>query len=182
MINLWSEYKVFESELFGYTENLKKVFFKTFMKWLLKMKIFLLKLGIRKDNGVSVNKKSIDKSSSKISQVLAFHFTTLFSGCLQRWILNPVKHLQWSFFAKIVNRFLLLTIFAKNLHRRCSAGLKIRFWLTEILETKFIEKNNTTGTDLSIIHFDQNFRRNFWIMLNNTNMSHRWWKLNIWSF
>ena len=35
------------------------------MKWLLKMKIFLLKLGIRKDNGISVNKKSIDKSSSK---------------------------------------------------------------------------------------------------------------------
>ena len=65
MINLWSEYKVFESELFGYTENLKKVFFKTFMKWLLKMKIFLLKLGIRKANGVSVNKKSMDKSSSK---------------------------------------------------------------------------------------------------------------------
>ena len=49
-------------------------------------KEILVKVGIRKDVAVSVNKESINKISSKnvISKVLVFHFTTPFSGCLQR--------------------------------------------------------------------------------------------------
>ena len=39
----------------------------------------------------------------KISQVLVFHFTTLFSDCLQSRIENLVEHLHWCFFAEIVN-------------------------------------------------------------------------------
>ena len=39
---------------------------------------------------------------------------------------------------------------------------KTFYWLlSKILETEFLKKNNTTGTDLSVLHFDQNFRRNF---------------------
>ena len=50
----------------------------------------------------------------KVSQVLVFHFTTLFSGCLQRRIENLVEHLHWSFFSKIPNVVKLLTIFARK--------------------------------------------------------------------
>ena len=50
----------------------------------------------------------------KVSQVLVFHFTTLFSGCLQRPIENLVEHLHWSFFSKIPNVVKLLTIFARK--------------------------------------------------------------------
>ena len=31
----------------------------------------------------------------------------------------------------------------------------------KIPETVFVEKNNTAGTDSSVLHFDQNVRRNF---------------------
>ena len=31
----------------------------------------------------------------------------------------------------------------------------------KILEMEFLEKNNTTGSDSSVLHFDRNFRRNF---------------------
>ena len=50
----------------------------------------------------------------KISQVLVFHFTKTFSGCLQRRIEKLIEHLQWSFFSEILNGFKLLTIFAKE--------------------------------------------------------------------
>ena len=55
---------------------------------ILQAKIFSLKSGIRKDVAVSVNKESINESSSKsfISWILVFHFTTPLSGCLQRRI------------------------------------------------------------------------------------------------
>ena len=35
---------------------------------------------------------------------------------------NPIKSLWWNVFAKIVNDFQQLTIFAKKLHRRYSTG------------------------------------------------------------
>ena len=31
----------------------------------------------------------------------------------------------------------------------------------KIIETEFLEKSNTTGTDSSDLHFDQNFRHSF---------------------
>ena len=31
---------------------------------------------------------------------------------------------------------------------------------------EFLEKNKTTGTNLSVLHFDQNFRQNFEILSN----------------
>ena len=53
----------------------------------LQIKIFLLKLGIRKDVAVSVNKESMKKGALKcISQVSGFYFTAFFSGYLQRRI------------------------------------------------------------------------------------------------
>ena len=38
-----------------------------------------------------------------ISEVSVFHVTTPFSGCLDRRIYNLVEHLQWRFFAEILN-------------------------------------------------------------------------------
>ena len=64
--NLWSAYKVSKSEIFGYTETFKAGFLQHFMKWLLlQTKILLLKSGIRKDDAVSVNKESMNRSGSK---------------------------------------------------------------------------------------------------------------------
>ena len=40
-----------------------------------------------------------------------------------------VKHLQWSFFAKIPNGVELLTFSEEKLHPRCLTRLKIGFWL-----------------------------------------------------
>ena len=58
--------QIFQEWIFGYTETFGTVFLKHFMKWmLLQIKVFLLKLGIRKDVAVSVNKKSMNKCSSK---------------------------------------------------------------------------------------------------------------------
>ena len=34
-------------------------------------------------------------------------------------LLEPIKHMQWSLFEKIVNAFKSLKIFAKKLYRRC---------------------------------------------------------------
>ena len=34
-------------------------------------------------------------------------------------------------------------------------------WHTEIPKTEFLEKNNTTGTDSFVLHFNQNIRHNF---------------------
>ena len=61
-----------------------------------------------------------------VTKVLVFPFTAPFSGCLQSRIKNLVENLQWSFFAKMLNRKIL---FAKKLHRRCSNRLKISYWL-----------------------------------------------------
>ena len=36
--------------------------------------------------------------------------------------LEPVEHLQWSFFTKIITSIKPLTIFAKTLHPRCLTG------------------------------------------------------------
>ena len=63
------------------------------------------------------------------SQVLVFHFTAPFSGCLKRLIWNLVEHLKLSYFCEILNCFKLLTITQKKLIRRCSNGLKRSFWL-----------------------------------------------------
>ena len=48
----------------------------------------------------------------KISQVLVFHFTITFSGVLTEAYL--VEHLQYSFFAEILNSFTELTISQKS--------------------------------------------------------------------
>ena len=47
-----------------------------------------------------------------------------------------------------------------------ATGLNIPFWLTKVTEMEFLEKNKTTGTNLSVLHFDQNFRQNFEILSN----------------
>ena len=53
-----------------------------------------------------------------------------------------------------------------KLHRRCATELNIPFWLTKVIEMEFLEKNKTTGTNSSVLHFDQNFRQNFEILSN----------------
>ena len=73
--------------------------------------------------------RNFDKSLTKVSQILVSHFTTPFSSCLQRRIWCSTGDYYGNFFAKILNDFKLLTFFAKKLHRRCSTGLKIGFWL-----------------------------------------------------
>ena len=40
---------------------------------------------------------------TKVYQILVFHFTTIFSGFLQRRIQKVVEYLQWTFFEKILN-------------------------------------------------------------------------------
>ena len=65
----------------------------------------------------------------KISQLLAFYFTTPFSGCLQRRISNTSSNIcSGVFFAKILSSF-KAAIFAKKLHHKCSTGLKTGFQL-----------------------------------------------------
>ena len=110
-------------------------------------------------------KESMNKSSSK-NVFLRFQLFTLLhilvAACrgVFRTQLNIYDEV---FFAKIVGKqcFQLLTTSQNKLHCRCSTGLNIHFWLTKIPETEFLEKNNATGNDLSVLHFDQNFRRNF---------------------
>ena len=53
----------------------------------------------------------ICENDKKFVSSLVFHFTTPFIGCLQRLV---VEHVQWKFFAEILNGFKLLTIFAKK--------------------------------------------------------------------
>ena len=62
----------------------------------------------------------ICKSDRNFSS-LVFHFTTPFSGCLQKRMSNLC--------GKNTNSFELLNIFAKKLHHRCWTGLKIGLWL-----------------------------------------------------
>ena len=38
----------------------------------------------------------------------------------QRRLYNPVEDLQWTFFAKTLNGFQMLAVFAKLFHRRCT--------------------------------------------------------------
>ena len=82
---------------------------------------------------------------------LVFYFTTPFSVYLQRRIQNPVEHLQQSFFAKILNGYELLTIFAKKLHRRCLTGLKICFWLL----AKGLNRENTLPENVCDFVFEK---------------------------
>ena len=46
----------------------------------------------------------------------------LYRGTTREAYLEPVKHLQWRFFTKIVNGLKPLTIIAKTLHPRCFTG------------------------------------------------------------
>ena len=62
----------------------------------------------------------------------------------QRHIYNPVKQLRGSVFAKIVDGYNSLTIFAKKLHRRYSTWFKIclhehNFTFNIFRRTKFME-------------------------------------------
>ena len=41
---------------------------------------------------------------------------------MEEQIENPVEHVQWNFFTKIINGLKPLTIFAKTLHPRCLTG------------------------------------------------------------
>ena len=66
---------------------------------------------------------------TKVSQILVPHFTTPFSSCLQRRIYNLAEQHNGAFFTKIINSFLLFTIFAKKLFRRCLTGLQTGFLL-----------------------------------------------------
>ena len=43
-------------------------------------------------------------------------------GTTRKAYLEPVEHLQWSFFTEIINVLKPLTIFAKTLHSRCLTG------------------------------------------------------------
>ena len=47
-----------------------------------------------------------------------FQMATFFDSIAESRIQNPIKSLWWSFFAKIVNDFQLLTVFAKKSHQK----------------------------------------------------------------
>ena len=51
---------------------------------------------------------------------LVTRVSSIFQTLSQKPIFNPVEHLRWRFFVKIVNSLKLLSIFAKKLHCRCS--------------------------------------------------------------
>ena len=103
-------------EIYDHGTNFPRVNSLDIVKLLKQIKMFLLNLGFRKYVAVSVNKKLKNKSSSYnvFLRFQLFHFTAALSGSLQRRIQNAVEHLLWNFFAKIVNGFQLLTIFAKK--------------------------------------------------------------------
>ena len=75
---------------------------------------------LRRTAKMDLSRSNFWENSAKFARVtnvyraLVFHFTTLFSGLLQRRIKKLVEHLQWSFFTKILNGFKLFTIFAKK--------------------------------------------------------------------
>ena len=51
---------------------------------------------------------------------LVARVSLIFQNLNQKPIFNPVEHLQWRFFVKIINSLKVLSIFAKKLHCRCS--------------------------------------------------------------
>ena len=51
---------------------------------------------------------------------LVTRVSSIFQTLSQKPIFNPVEHLRWRFFVKIVNSLKVLSIFAKKLHCRCS--------------------------------------------------------------
>ena len=51
---------------------------------------------------------------------LVTRVSSIFQTLSQKPIFNPVEHLRWSFFVKIVNSLKVLSIFAKKLHCRSS--------------------------------------------------------------
>ena len=76
----------------------------------------MLKSGIRKDAAVSVNKKSLNKSSSK-NLFLRFYIFTLLHLLMAayRGVFKTQSNIyNEAFFAKILNGFKLLTIFVKK--------------------------------------------------------------------
>ena len=55
-----------------------------------------------------------------------FKMNTFFDSIAKNCIQNPIKSLWWSFFAKIVNDFQLLTFFAKKPHHKCQIVLPVK--------------------------------------------------------
>ena len=55
-----------------------------------------------------------------------FNINTFFDSITKSRIQNPIKSLWWSFFAKIVNNFQLLTFFAKKPHHKCQTVLSVK--------------------------------------------------------
>ena len=88
-----------------------------FMKWLLpQTKILLLKSGIRKDVAASINKKSMNKSSTK-NVFLRFYFFTLLNLLVAAYrgvFRNRLIIYNGAFFVKMLYGFKLLTIFARK--------------------------------------------------------------------
>ena len=46
---------------------------------------------------------------------------------------------------------------------KCTVFLQQLLFVAYKNTQKFFEKNNKTGTDSSVLHFDQNVRRNLWM-------------------
>ena len=64
--NLWLGYKISKSKLFGYSKTFQTAFFKTFYQVTASTnKDIIVEAGYQKDVAVSVNKKSMNKSSSR---------------------------------------------------------------------------------------------------------------------
>ena len=121
------------------------------------------------------------KTSSRCIIKLDFSFLTCLQDVSKGFSRRTVKPLSTEIFAQAASLRILWSgykfskselfeciksfskVFSKRfmkLHRRCSIGLNIPFQLTKILEMEFLEKNETTGTNLFILHFDQNFKHN----------------------
>ena len=70
-----------------------------------------------------VNEGEGEEKDGNSSEVCAcgciFNSYIIFQGCIE----NTVEHVRWSFFAKIVNNFQPLTIFAEKLHLRFSSAV-----------------------------------------------------------
>ena len=93
-----------------------------------------------------------------VSQVLPFHFTTPFSGCLRSVSRTWPKIYEGAFFAKILNGFKLLTIFAKK------SPLQMFDWV----ENRILAKGLKYWVELTLVHSLQikakkySARKNVW--------------------
>ena len=67
----------------------------------------------------------------------------------------------------------------EKIHRTCLSGLKIRFYLTKMLETGFLEKNNTTGTDPANIRLDEDLSKTFFVFVFRRRLQDALTKTNI---